>query len=164
LVFHKKGEKENFAMAAKKSNPVGLFLEFVFSTSNWFHVALLIGFLGGIFGFGYFLVDGFIPDVTVIRARNAESLSAETGARFYVASALEVKTMDDLSTKWRPKLTAGAVEVLLPPGVHAFVLDFQFSDGNTNWSAKDLKISADFKIGKYYRFDYSLDKTTSKIS
>jgi hypothetical protein len=116
----------------------------------------------GILAVGYFFIDSFTPDVTEINT--AESLAIENGARFYVTSSLKVKSMDEQSVKWKPKFTANAILVLFPPSTHTFTLDFKTSGGNTNWSAKDLKIGADFKSGKYYRFDYTLDKETKKIS
>jgi hypothetical protein len=97
--------------------------------------------------------------------RGGASLTKEDGAQFYVlGSLITVKSLDGNSVKWKRKLTANAFAVLLPPGGHTFILDFKQSKGDYNYSAKDLKISADFAPGKYYRFDYSLDEKTSMIS
>jgi hypothetical protein len=125
---------------------------------------ITISVLAGVLAVGYFFIDAFTPDVTEINAGGVKSLTIENGARFYVTNALKVKTLDGLSVKWRPNFTGNAISVLLPPGSHAFTLDFETSDGDTKWSAKDLKIDADFKSGEYYRFNYSLEKETKKIS
>jgi Tfp pilus assembly protein PilF len=111
---------------------------------------------------GYFFIDAFTPDVTEINT--AESLAIENVARFYVSDSLKVRDMDGRSVEWKPKFTANAILVLLSPGTHTFTLDFETSDGDIKWSAKDLKIATDFQTGKYYRFNYSLDKETRKIS
>lgn len=112
---------------------------------------------------GWFFIDAFTPDVTEINGGRA-ALTQEEGAQFYVPRSLKVKSMDGHSVRWRPRLAAKAITVLLPAVPHTFTLDFYESSGNTNYSAKDLKISADFASGKYYRFNYSMDTKTSKIS
>jgi tetratricopeptide (TPR) repeat protein len=136
---------------------------------KWFGKLLLksnvitISVLIGVAAVGLFFVDAFTPPVTEITT-GGESLTRETGARFYVPDALKVKNLDGKSVKWSSKLTANAISVLLPPGFHTFALDFESSDGDTKWSAKDLQIGTDFEAGKYYRFNHTLDKETKKIS
>jgi hypothetical protein len=125
-------------------------------------VANPVGF-GVLFLGGWGFIDAFTPNVTEINGGQT-SLTKEDGAEFYVPKSLTVKSMDGNSVKWKRKLTANAFAVLLPPGGHTFILDFKESKGDYNYSAKDLKISADFAPGKYYRFDFSLDEKTSKIS
>jgi tetratricopeptide (TPR) repeat protein len=110
----------------------------------------------------YFFIDAFTPNITEIDT--VGSLGIENSARFYVTGSLKVKSMDGLSVEWKPKFTADAILVLLPPGAHAFTLDFEASDGDTKWSAKDLKTEREFNSGKYYRFNYTLDKETNRIS
>jgi hypothetical protein len=123
----------------------------------------LIAVVVGICSLGDFFIDAFTPDITEINT-GGESLTVENGAGFYVPKALKIKTMDGQTVKWKPKLTADGVSVLLVPGDHAFTLDFKMSDGEYKWSAKDLKISDEFEPGKYYRFDHTLDKETKMIS
>jgi hypothetical protein len=124
---------------------------------------VLISALVGVLAAGFFFIEAYTPDVTEINT-GGESLTIESGARFYVTTALKVKTLDGQSIKWKPKFTANAISVLLPPGSHTFTLDFETSEGDTKWSAKDLKIDADFMSGKYYRFNYSLDTETKNIT
>jgi hypothetical protein len=113
---------------------------------------------------GWFFIDAFIPDITEINEGGA-SLTKEDSARFYVSGGpLQVKSLDGQSVKWKRKFATKLIAVLLPPGGHTFTMDFRESKGGFDYSAKDLKISADFAPGKYYQFDYSLDEKTSNIS
>jgi hypothetical protein len=151
------GYRENLKRAKENKNIVVWFLKMCLK-SNVINISVLLGVLA----VGYFFIDAFTPDVTEIT--QGGNLTVENSARFYVTNALKVKTLDSLSVKWSPNLTANAISVLLPPGSHTFILDFSTKDGDTTWSAKDLKIDADFKSGKYYRFNSSLDKETKNIS
>jgi hypothetical protein len=127
--------------------------------NNGFLVCVVLVLFAG----GWFFIDAFIPNVTEINGGET-SLTKEDSAQFYVPSSLTVKSMDGRSVTWTRRLTAKAIAVLLPAGAHTFTLDYKESTGTINYSAKDLKISADFAPGKYYRFNHTLDMATSKIS
>jgi tetratricopeptide (TPR) repeat protein len=145
--------KQNLENARKTGKIGKLFLK-----SNVIFISTLVGVLL----VGYFFIDAFTPDITVINSLG--SVTIENGASLYVPKEFKVKTMDEYPVKWKHKFTADAISVLLSPGPHTFTLDFSSSDGDTDISAKDLKIGVDFNSGKYYRLNYSLDKKTNMIS